>query len=120
MAAVSVPAGVVLVWALAAAPAVHDATGTSWSDTVVVSVAVGVTAVTAIVRWITGRPPDYQLPLVTSPMGAVPTSLYVSAFRGFDALLLGTVPLLVAPRAVGAEVSLALDAIVLAILANRK
>ena len=50
----------------------------------------------------TSHPPDYRLPLVTSPMGAVPTSLYFSVLRGFDVLLLGTVPLLISPTPTGA------------------
>lgn len=116
----SVPALLVVVWAVGSSPALKDSVGGRWADAVLLAVAVGVTVVTAAVRWVTGRPPDYQLPLVTSPMGAVPTSLYVSAARGLDALLLGVAPLLVAPTAVGAQVSLGLDAVVLAVLLNRR
>lgn len=118
-ACVSVPAAVVLVWALCAEPGLQAAAGLTPADAAPLAVAVGVTAVTAAVRFVTGRPPDYRLPLVTSPMGAVPTSLYVSAARGFDALLLGSAPLLLAPSATGAAISLALDGIVLAVLLNR-
>ena len=53
-------------------------------------------------------------------MGAVPTSLYVSAARGFDVLLVGTAPLLIAPTPNGALVSLVLDGAVLLWLTNRK
>ncbi len=120
LACLSVPAAVVLAWALAGVPALGHAVGVPDGDAVILGVAVGLTAVTAVVRWVTGRPPDYQLPLVTSPMGAVPTSLYVSAARGFDALLLGSAPLLIAPTVTGAEISIALDALVLAVLLNRK
>jgi hypothetical protein len=118
-ACLSVPAAVVVVWALAAAPALGRALEVPDSEAVALALAVGVTAVTAVVRWVTGRPPDYQLPLVTSPMGAVPTSLYVSAARGFDVLLLGSAPLLIAPTVTGAEISLALNGVVLAVLVNR-
>jgi Family of unknown function (DUF6297) len=119
-ACLSVPAAVVLVWALAGVPAIGEALAVPDGEAVALAVAVGLTAVTAVVRWVTGRPPDYQLPLVTSPMGAVPTSLYVSAARGFDALLLGSAPLLIAPTVTGAEISIGLDAVVLAFLLNRK
>ena len=118
-ACVSVPAAVVLCWALGAEPALRVAAGLAPADAVPLAVAVAVTAVTAVVRFVTGRPPDYRLPLVTSPMGAVPTSLYVSAARGFDVLLLGSAPLLLAPTATGAVISLALDGIVLAVLLGR-
>ena len=58
----------------------------------------------------TSHPPDYRLPLITSPMGAVPTSLYFSVLRGFDVLLLGTVPLLISPTPTGAAWSVGLMA----------
>jgi Family of unknown function (DUF6297) len=119
-ACLSVPAAVVVAWALAGVPALGHALEVPDREAVTLALAVGLTAVTAVVRWVTGRPPDYQLPLVTSPMGAVPTSLYVSAARGFDALLLGSAPLLIAPTVTGAEISVALDAVVLAVLLNRK
>jgi hypothetical protein len=119
-ACLSVPALVVLAWALAGVPALDEALDVPGSEALALGLAVGVTAVTAVVRWVTGRPPDYQLPLVTSPMGAVPTSLYVSAARGFDVLLLGSAPLLIAPNLTGAEISIGLDAVVLAVLLNRR
>lgn len=119
-ACLSVPATVVLVWALAGVPALGHALEVPDAEAVALALAVGLTAVTAVVRWVTGRPPDYQLPLVTSPMGAVPTSLYVSAARGFDALLLGSAPLLIAPTVTGAGISIGLDAVVLAVLLNRR
>lgn len=116
----AVPGGVLVVWALATVPAVHDAVGGSWGSSVAVALASGVTVAAAAIRWMTSHPPDYRLPLVTSPMGAVPTSLYVSVLRGFDVLLLGTVPLLVSPTATGAAWSAALMALVLAFLLGRK
>jgi hypothetical protein len=85
-----------------------------------VALACGVTVAAAAVRFMTSRPPDYRLPLVTSPMGAVPTSLYASAARGLDVLLLLSTPLLVAPGTGGAEVSLVLGVVVLAVLLGRR
>jgi hypothetical protein len=119
-ACLSVPAAVVLVWALAGVPALGHALEVPDGEAVVLALAVGLTAVTAVVRWVTGRPPDYQLPLVTSPMGAVPTSVFVSAVRGFDVLLVGSAPLLIAPTMTGAEISIGLDAVLLTVLVNRR
>jgi hypothetical protein len=119
-ACLSVPAAVVLVWALAGVPALGHALRVPDRQAVVLALAVGVTAVTAVVRWVSGRPPDYQLPLVSSPMGAVPTSVFVSAVRGFDALLVGSAPLLLAPTVTGAELSLGLDAVLLVVLVSRR
>jgi hypothetical protein len=118
-ACLGVPGAVLVLWGLAATPAVHDAIGGAWTTSTAVALACGVVAATAAVRWMTSRPPDYRLPLITSPMGAVPTSLYFSVLRGFDVLVLGTVPLLVAPTTNGAAVSMALMAAVLAFLVSR-
>ena len=49
----------------------------------------------------TGRPPDYAKPLVSTPAGAVPTNLYGSVLRGFDVLLVAVTPVLFAPTAGG-------------------
>ena len=118
-AVLAVPGAVLLLWGLGTAPVVHTATGLPWPGAGWVAFAVGAAALAAVVRWLTGRPPDYQLPLVTSPMGAVPTSLYVSAARGLDVLILSVAPLLLFPTPGGAQVSLALSAIVLTVLVNR-
>lgn len=120
-ASLAVPGALLLAWGLATAPDLHLSTaGTTWPGAVLAALAVGLTAVTAVTRWMTGKPADYQLPLVTSPMGAVPTSLYASAARGLDVLLLLSTPLLIAPGTGGAEVSLLLGAVVLAVLLGRR
>jgi hypothetical protein len=118
-ACLGVPAGVLVVWSLGAAPAVHRAVGGPWGPSAAVALACGVTVATAAVRWMTSHPPDYRLPLITSPMGAVPTSLYGSVLRGFDVLLLGTVPLLISPTTAGAAWSVGLMAVVLSFLVGR-
>ena len=76
-------------------------------------------ALAAAVRWVTGRPPDYARPLVSTPAGAVPTNLYGSAFRGFDIALVTSVPLLLAPDGNGATFSIAIALGTLAILVTR-
>lgn len=119
LACLSVPCLVLVLWSLATTPAVHGAVGGSWGSSSAVALACGVTVATAAVRWMTSHPPDYRLPLITSPMGAVPTSLYVSVLRGFDVLLLGTVPLLISPTPNGAIWTAGLMAVVLSFLLSR-
>jgi hypothetical protein len=119
LASLSVPATVLVLWSLGTLPALRSAVDAPALEVVPLALAVGVTSATAVVRWVSGRPPDYQLPLVTSPLGAVPTSTFVSVLRGPDVLLLGTAPLLVSPTGTGALVALALDAVVLVVLVNR-
>ena len=118
-ACLGVPALVLVLWALATAPAVQHAIGGPWGPSISVALACGVTVAAAAVRWMTSHPPDYRLPLITSPMGAVPTSLYFSVLRGFDVLLLGTAPLLVSPTPAGAAWSVGLMALVLSWLVSR-
>jgi hypothetical protein len=120
-ACLAVPAVVLFLWALAATPAIHRGLpDVGWDDALAIAVAVGAAAVSAIARWLLAQPPDYSKPLVSSPMGAIPTGLIGSALRGFDVLLLVTAPVLFAPTVVGAEISVALAGIVLAVLLGRK
>ncbi len=84
-----------------------------------VGLATGLAALASAVRWVTGRPPDYGRPLVSTPAGGVPTNLYGSAFRGFDILLLTTVPLLLSETGTGVLISAGLSAVVLAYLTGR-
>ena len=116
-----VPGAVLLLWSLAAAPAIdRSLTGTTPGVTVLVSIATGAAALAAIARWLLAGPPDYSQPLVSSPAGAIPTGLIGSALRGFDVLALLVVPLLVAPNEIGAYVSLGLTSVVLSVLVNRR
>ena len=116
-----VPGALLLAWSLALVPALaralDDATP---ADVLLVAVATGGSALAAIARWMLAPPPDYSMPLVASPTGAIPTGLIVSALRGFDVLALGVVPLLVAPDDTGALVSLALSGSVVSYLLARR
>jgi hypothetical protein len=82
-----------------------------------IPIAVG--ALAAAARWVTGRPPDYGRPLVSTPAGAVPANLYGSALRGFDVALLTGLPLLI-PNSNGPVISMAFSVVVLLVLVNRK
>lgn len=120
-ACLAVPGAVLLAWALGAAPAVYEGMGPiPWPDAVMVSVAMGAAGITAIARWLMAAPPDYGRPLISSPAGGIPMGLAGSVLRGFDVLVLLVAPLLIAPSSNGATVSLALAAIVLAVLLRRK
>ena len=119
-ATVVVPGALLLVFGLALVPALHGALDEPWGDSVLAAVAVASVCLAAGARWVTGRPPDYSKPLVSSPAGAVPTNLYASALRGFDVALLGATPLLLSPDGTGAVGSLALSAAVLSYLLGRR
>lgn len=115
-----VPVAAMAIFGLASAPALHATLGLPWFDSLEVAVAVGGCALAASVRWVTGRPPDYSRPLVSTPAGAVPTNLYGSVVRGVDILLLTAAPLLFSPTVGGALVSLALTFGVVSYLAGRE
>lgn len=114
LSAVAVPLAVVLVWGAAAAPALHDVPQPAGG------LVVGLAAATACVRWMVARPPDYRMPLVSSPAGAVPPALVGALFRGLDVILLTTGPLLLVPTANGALVSVAVGALSLTVLLSRR
>jgi hypothetical protein len=104
---------------LAAAPALARAEGVDPATGAVLGLVVGLASLTGAVRWVSGRPPDYSKPLVSTPAGAVPTNLYGSAARGFDVLLLAVAPVLFSPSIDGAVVSAVVSAAVLSYLLGR-
>jgi hypothetical protein len=120
MATLVVPAGCLLVFGLATVPALQAGVDRPWSDAVLLGVAVAASSLAAATRWVTGRPPDYTRPLVSTPAGGVPTNLYGSVVRGFDMLLLTTAPLLIAPNPTGTIISLGLSFVVLSYLVGRE
>ncbi len=119
-ASVVVPGACLLVFGLGCAPVVSAAIDATPAAAVLIGLAVGASSAASAVRWVTGRPPDYSRPLISTPAGGVPTNLYGSAVRGFDILVLTAAPLLLfGDHVVAAEVSLALSALVLAVLLGR-
>jgi hypothetical protein len=120
MATVAVPLGASILYAATTIPAIDDVVGRGWADAAVVAVAVGASGAAAAVRWVTGRPPDYTRPLVSTPAGGVPTNLYGSVVRGFDILLVTSAPLLFSPGPSGATISLGLTMVVLGYLTGRQ
>jgi hypothetical protein len=110
--ALAVPAGLMLLLGVTTAPAMPGG--------LLAGLAVGLGSTAAAVRWVTGRPPDYGRPLVSTPAGGVPTNLYLSIVRGLDVVALVSVPLLLSPTTDGAAISLALEAVVLGVLVLRR
>ncbi|HET7684690.1 MAG TPA: DUF6297 family protein [Marmoricola sp.] len=119
-ATVVVPGALAILFGIACGPALDRSLELPLPAGMFCGVAVGLSALASAVRWVTGRPPDYNRPLVSTPAGGVPTNLYGSIVRGFDILLLTTAPLLLSPTATGAEFSAFLSLAVLAYLTGRK
>jgi hypothetical protein len=104
-----VPGVSLLLFGLACTPTLHASADVTWSEAVEMALGCGAAALAACVRWVTGRPPDYSRPLVSTPAGGVPTNLYGSVLRGFDIWAVATAPMLLWPSGNGALVSLVLS-----------
>lgn len=105
---------------LAVVPALHGALDLTWSEATLCGIASGFASLAAATRWVTGRPPDFGRPLVSSPAGGIPTNLYGSVMRGFDVLLLACAPVLPVPTSTGAVASILVAAVVLVYLTGRE
>lgn len=119
-AALVVPGLLLVVHGLLSAPALHRTLSAAAMDLTLLGLASGVGGLAAGVRWVTGRPPDYGRPLVSTPAGGVPTNLYGSVLRGFDIAVLTALPMLLVPTAGGAAISLAVSAGVIGYLCSRR
>lgn len=115
-AAVGVAAGLLVIFGLATSPALRHALEVSWSLAIMLGVGVGASSLASAARWVTGKPPDYGRPLVSTPTGAVPTNLYGSALRGFDVLLLTCAPVLLSPGEVAAVISIGISLVVVSVV----
>lgn len=119
-ASLAVPAVLFGLYGLATIGAVRGATEQTWDTAALTAVAVGACALAASTRWVTGRPPDYGRPLVSTPSGAVPANLYGSVVRGFDVAVLASAPILISPTGGGSAFSILIAVGVLAYLVGRE
>ncbi len=118
-----VPGMTTLAWSLLAAPALASGLDDGAAPQALVgllaAVVVALASVSASVRWMTGRAPDYRMPLVSSPAGAIPTSLIGSVVRGPDMVLLVTAPVLLVPTEQGLLVACAVGVLALVVQVQR-
>jgi hypothetical protein len=81
-----------MVFALATTPTlVREVQG---GGAVNLAIACGLSSVAATVRWITGKPPNYAAPMVSTPAGGAPTGVIFSVVRGFDVWAITALPLM--------------------------
>ena len=80
-------------------------------EAVTVAAACGLASVAATVRWVTGKPPNYAAPMVSSPAGAVPTGVFASVARGFDVWAFTALPLMFGPIGVVVSITISLAVI---------
>ncbi len=83
-------------------------------ESAVLVIACGLSTIASTVRWVTGKPPNYGAPLVSTPMGGLPPGLSSSVSRGFDVWAVTALPLMFGP--VGVLVSMAISLTVMSYL----
>jgi len=87
-----VPGTALMVFALATTPTlVADVPNGTAAN---LAIACGLSSIAATVRWVTGKPPNYAAPMVSTPAGGAPTGVFLSAARGFDVWALTALPLM--------------------------
>ena len=80
-------------------------------EAVTVAIACGLSALAATVRWVTGKPPNYAAPMVSTPAGGVPTGVFSSVTRGFEVWALSALPLMFGPGGVLVSTAISLSVI---------
>ena len=92
LAHVVVPGSALMLFALATTPTlVREVQG---GGAINLAIACGLSSVAATVRWITGKPPNYAAPMVSTPAGGAPTGVIFSVARGFDVWAITALPLM--------------------------
>jgi hypothetical protein len=81
-----------------------------------VAIACGFSSLAATVRWVTGKPPNYAAPMVSTPAGGLPPGVFSSVARGFDVWAFTALPLMFGP--VGVLVSMTISLAVIAYLVS--
>jgi hypothetical protein len=80
-------------------------------EAVTVAFACGLSSLAATVRWVTGKPPNYAAPMVSTPAGGVPTGVFSSVARGFDVWAFTALPLMLGPAGVLVSMTISLGVI---------
>ena len=69
-------------------------------EAITLALACALSALAATVRWVTGKPPNYAAPMVSTPAGGLPPGVFSSVMRGFDVWALTALPLMFGPTGV--------------------
>ncbi|MGC4154754.1 MAG: DUF6297 family protein [Propionicimonas sp.] len=97
-AAMAVPAGLALVWTALATPAFIGIAQTGADRVPVVglltALVTGIAGLFGAVRWVTAKRPDFSVPMMATPGGAMPPTLMFNLFRGIDVVAAITAPVI--------------------------
>lgn len=102
-AAMAVPAGLALVWGLAATPAFIGIARSGADRGVLDGLSAALITASAgllgAVRWVTAKKVNFQTPMMATESGAMPPTLLFNLFRGIDMVALITAPLILGAAA---------------------
>ncbi|MCF6377066.1 DUF6297 family protein [Nocardioides KLBMP 9356] len=87
-----VPGTALLLFSLATIPTLLP--GHPSTEAANLAIACALSAVASTTRWVTGKPPNYAAPMVSTPAGGVPTGVFGSLARGFDVWAFTALPLM--------------------------
>jgi len=97
-AAMVVPAGLALIWAVLVTPAFIGIAQTGadrvLTDGLMAALVTGIAGLFGAVRWVTAKRPDFGVPMMATPGGAMPPTLVFNLFRGIDVVAVVTAPLI--------------------------
>lgn len=92
LAHLAVPGAALLLFSLATIPTLlptHPST-----EAANLAIACALSSLASTTRWVTGKPPNYAAPMVSTPAGGVPTGVFGSLARGFDVWAFTALPLM--------------------------
>lgn len=97
-ASMAVPAGLAVVWGALATPAFVGivATGAErdFSGGALTALVTAIAGLFGAVRWVTAKQPDFGVPMMATPGGAMPPTLIFNLLRGIDVVAVVTAPLI--------------------------
>lgn len=97
-ASMAVPAGLALLWGLAATPAfigiARSGADRGALDGLSAALVTAIAGLLGAVRWVTAKKVNFQTPMMATESGAMPPTLLFNLFRGIDMVALITAPLI--------------------------
>jgi hypothetical protein len=117
LAAVAVPAAVVVIWSIFVTPAyLGFGDGAVQRDAVeasLMSTATAAAGLLAAIRWTQAKGVDFGAPMISTQAGAFPPGLMMNLFKGFDVCLIVTAPMLLGFSPVWSLLLAAITALIL-------
>ncbi len=97
-ASMAIPAGLALLWTALVTPAfvgiAQAGADRAFVDGLLTATVTGIAGLFGAVRWVTAKRPDFGVPMMATPGGAMPPTLMFNLLRGIDVVAVVTAPLI--------------------------